>query len=166
MRYKKMSMKNNEIKTLEDLKRGFPKSVLVTKYKLTEEDVSDLSNKWINSHQYRTGSPWVTELQYFEQEYLNLQFQKKFDNEIQALTEMLPATGKKVVVVSESGIKYEANVEKTGELDIKVSAPKAVPTHINEFRGKDYKHLVWCLSQDEMTDGLKRKIKRYILHSL
>ena len=161
-----MSMKTNEIKTLEDLKREFPKSVLNTRYKLTEEDVNELNTKWINSHQYRTGSPWVTEIQYFEQEYLNGQFQKKFDAEIKALTEMLPTTGKKVIVTSESGIKYEAKVNKTGELDIKVSAPKAVPTHINEFRGKDYKHLVWCLSQDEMTDGLKRKIKRYILHSL
>ena len=161
-----MSMKTNEIKTLEDLKREFPKSVLNTRYKLTEEDVNELNNKWVNSHQYRTGSPWVTEIQYFEQEYLNSQFQKKFDNEIKALTEMLPATGKTVVVTSESGIKYKATVKKSGEMDIKVSESKATPTHINEFRGKDYKHLVWCVSQDEMTDGLKRKIKRYILHSL
>ena len=161
-----MSMKGNSIKTLEDLKRGFPKSVLVTKYKLTEEDVQELNNKWVNSHQYRTGSPWVTEIQYFEQEYLNSRFQKKFDNEIKALTEMLPEKGKSVVVTSESGVKYICTVKKSGELDVKVSDPKAVPTHINEFRGKDFKHLVWCLSQDDKTDGLKRKIKRYILHSL
>jgi len=161
-----MSMKGNSIKTLADLKRDHPKSVLNTKYKLTEEDVEALKNKWFNSHQYRTGSPWVTEIQYFEQEFLNAQFQKKFDNEIKALSEMLPKEGKSVVVASESGIKYICTVQKSGEIDIKVSEPKAEPTHINEFRGKDFKHLVWCLSQDEQTDGLRRKIKRYILHSL
>ena len=161
-----MSMKTNSIKTLEDLKSDFPKSVLNTRYKLTEEDVNELNTKWINSHQYRTGSPWVTEIQYFVQEYLNSQFQKKFDNEIKALTEMLPATGKTVVVTSESGIKYKATVKKSGEMDIKVSESKATPTHINMFRGKDFKHLVWCLSQEERTEGTDRKIKRYILHSL
>ena len=161
-----MSMKTSEIKTLEDLKRNYPKSVLTTKYKLTEEDVNELNKKWVNSHQYRTGSPWVTEIQYFEQEYLNGQFQKKFDNEIKALTEMLPATGKTVVVASEMGIKYKCTVKKSGEIDIKVSEPKAEPTHINMFRGKDFKHLVWCLSQEERTEGTDRKIKRYILHSL
>ena len=161
-----MSMKTNSIKTLEDLKNDFPKSVLVERYKLTEDDVKELINKWVNSQQYRTGSPWVTEIQYFEQEYLNAQFQKKFDNEIKALIEMLPEDGKTVIVLSSTGIKYKCTVKKSGGLDIKVSESNAVPTHINMFRGKDYKHLVWCVSQDEMTDGLKRKIKRYILHSL
>ena len=161
-----MGMKTDNIKTLADLKRDFPTSVLVKRYKVTDEDITELSKKWINSHQYRTGSPWVSELQYFEQEYLNGLFQKKFEAEIKALTEMLPEEGKSVVVANEIGVKHVCTVKKDGEMEIKVSEPKAIPTHINEFRGKDYKHLVWCLSQDEQTDGLRRKIKRYILHSL
>ena len=60
------------------------------------------------------------------------------------------------------GVKYEDD----GELSIDISKPATKVSHINEIRGKDYKHLVWCLSQEEITEGLKRKIKRYVLHSL
>lgn len=161
-----MSMKTSDLKKLEDIQRDFPKSVIVTKYKITDEEVEDLNKRWVNSQQFRTGSPWVTEIQYFEQEFLNDKFKMKFESEIKALTEMLTEKGKSVTVINQHGIKYTCTVTKDGELKKEISAPTKIVTHINEFRGKDYKHLVWCLSQDEVTDGLTRKIKRYILHSL
>ena len=159
-------MKTNTIKTLEDLKREFPKTVMLTKFNITDEEVIELNNRWTNSQQFRTGSPWVQEIQYLEQEYLNDKFKLKFESEIIALVGMLPEKGKSVTVINQHGIKYTCKVTNDGELIKEVSKPKDPVTHINEFRGKDYKHLVWCLSQDEMTDGLTRKIKRYILHSL
>lgn len=159
-------MKTQDIKKAEDILRDHAKSVLVTRYKITDEEVEDLGKRWVNSQQFRTGSPWVQEIQYFEQEFLNDKFKIKFESEIKSLVEMLPEKGKSVTVINEQGIKYTCTVTKDGELKKEISKPKDPVTHINEFRGKDYKHLVWCMSQDEITDGIKRKIKRYILHSL
>lgn len=161
-----MSMKTNELKTLEDLKTTFPDSVLIKKYKITTEEVEDLNKRWVNSQQYRTGSPWVQEIQFLEQEHLKDLFAKKFESEIKALVEMLPEEGKTVTVINQHGVKYDCTVTKEGELKKEISKSTKKVSHVNEFRGKDYKHLVWCLSQEELTDGLKRKIKRYILHSL
>ena len=94
-------MKTEDLKNVEDIVRDFPKSVLVTRYKITDEEVDDLHKRWVNSHQFRTGSPWLQEIHYFEQEFLNDKFKVKFESEIEALTGMLTEKGKSVTVINQ-----------------------------------------------------------------